>query len=284
MQTKNQETVQDGKYDINSLIEQNSSYNMEHTVTQYDVDKANMYVALIESTRSQTTPQAGDILRYTDEHGSYSPHAHIEFNREDICNICERPYIPFIRPNATGIQCNTSGGAWDNLPTGELKYIGKEEKVFCDWGHCGACANGSICFTAEVSVWEYIHPVPLYGEFTTEKWRKLYVTRVNETNYINNGGYLYSGDKVSFRTEEELQKFIKTYKGTIFDGHWQNQYVIWCYREEQKQVSHKEYYNLDLPLITIYCNGQRSAKVEYDDENKIATAYFVMQNHTLKEE
>ncbi|WP_270561502.1 DUF4121 family protein [Bacteroides cellulosilyticus] len=280
MNMENQKPAQSGKYEINSLIEMNDSYNNKHKVSQSDVDMANMYVELIESSRSEVAPQAGDMLRYTDKHGSYYAHAHIEENSDGICNICENPYDPFIWSYGTGIKCSTSGGAWTGLPSGELKYVGKQEKTFRDWGHCGACANGAIRFKAEVSVWEYVHPAPLYGEFTTEKWRKIYVTRIDETNQKNNGGYLYTGDNVSFRTEEEFRKFIETYKGTVFSGFWQNQYIIWCYKEEQKQVSQKEYYNLDLPLITIYCNGQRSAKVKYDDDSKTAIVYFVMQSYT----
>lgn len=282
MNMENQDASQGGRYDINSLVDLNQSYNNKYKISQSDVDKANRYIDLIEKTRSENTPQAGDMLIYTDQYGSFFPHAHIEYNCEGICNICERAYIPFVRHTDMGISCYTSGRAWNDLPAGELKYIGKKEKTFCDWGHCGNCTNGAIHFNAEVSVWEYIHPAPLYGDFTTEKWRKLYITRVNETNRKNNGGYLYSGDKVYFRTEEEFRKFIETYKGTVLEAHWPNQYIIWCYKEEQKQVSQKEYYNLDLPLTIIYCNGERSARVEYDDENKIAIAHFVMPSYTLK--
>ena len=284
MNMENQKKQQAGKYDIDSLIKLNYSYDQEHRVTQFDVDKANGYVTLIESTRSADTPKAGDILRYTDKHGSYYPEAHIEYTCEGICNICERPYVPFISPNRTmGIQCSTSGGAWRDLKAGELKYIGKQEKRFCDWGHCGSCGNGAIHFTAEVSVWEYVNPLPLYEGFTTEKWRRLYINRFDEKEPTAYDRQLYEGDGVAFRTEEEFTKFIETYKGKVFKGHWPNQFVVWCYREEQKQVSQQEYYNLDLPLIYIYCNGERPAKVAYDDDNKIAITHFVMPNCLLSE-
>lgn len=282
MENKKEQLV--GMYNIDSLIELNYSYDQEHRVTQSDVDKANKYVTLIESSRSADTPKAGDMLRYTDNHGSYYSDAHIEYTREGICNICERPYVPFVSPSETmGIQCSTSGGAWYDLKAGELKYIGKQEKRFHDWGHCGPCANGTIHFIAEVSVWEYVNPLPLYEDFTTEKWRRLYINRFDEKDCKDHGKYLYEGDGVAFRTEEEFSKFIETYKGKVFKGHWPNQFVVWCYREAQKQVSQKEYYNLNLPLITIYCNGERSAKVAYDDNNKIATANFVMPNCLLSE-
>lgn len=269
-----------GKFDIDSLKAINPSYDLQHTITQFDVDKANKYIALIESTRSITLPQAGDMLKYTDRYGSYYPHAHIEYNRQGECNVCEQPYVPFIGADGkNGIWCSTSGGAWHNLDVQELKYVGKEQKYFCDWGHCGACANGAVHFAAEVSVWEYIHPQPLYKDFTTEKWRKLYISRIAEQNRKDYGGYLYQGDNMAFRTENEYCQFLSNYKATVFDGHWPDQYVVWCYREERRRVTQEEYDALNLPVISIYCNGQRPAKIEYDDENKIAINYFVMQDH-----
>ena len=271
-----------GKYNVQSLIKLNLNQNTEHSVTQSDVDMANNYVTLIEKTRSNISPKAGDLLRYTDAHGNYSPHAHIEYNRNGICNICENPYVPFINSQTDGITCTTNGGAWNDLETSSLKYIGKEQKSFCDWGHSGACGNVSVHFEAEVSVWEYIHPKPLYKDYTTEKWRKLYISRISENNRKNFGGNLYySMDNVSFCTENEYQKFISEFKGEVFNGHWENQFVVWCYREHQQQVSQEEFDALDLPATTTYCNGQQPAKIKYDDENKTAIFYFVMPDKRL---
>lgn len=265
------------KLGIDSLTAINPSYDLEHGITQSDIDKANNYVTLIETTRSDVIPKAGDMLRYTDQYGSYFPHAHIEYNRYGECSICERPYIPFIGTDGEkGVWCSTSGGSWRNLNAGELKYIGKEQKYFGDWGHCGPCANGTIHFTAEVSVWEYIHPQPLYRDFTTEKWRKLYISRIAEKNRKDFGGYLYKGDGIGFRTENEYHRFLSDYKATVFDGHWPNQYVVWCYREIKRRVSQEEYDALNLPIISIFCNGQRPAKIEHDGDNKIAIIHFVM--------
>lgn len=267
----------DGKYNIQSLIDLNPYANTEHRITQADADMANTYVSLIEQTRSDIIPKAGDILRYTDKHGNYSPYAHIEYNHNGICNICEHPYVPFINSDKDGISCNTSGGAWDNVNASELRYIGKEQKHFKDWGHWGACANGSIQFTAEVSVWEYVHPEPLYRDYTTEKWRKLYISRISEEKRKNYGGYLYSSDDgVAFHTDSELNKFLREYKGEIFNGHWDNQLVIWCYKEQQTVMSQEEFDALNLPVTTIYCNGKQPAKIMYDDENRTAILYFVM--------
>lgn len=273
---------QNGKYNIESLVKKNPYYDREHRVTQADVDMANSYTELIENTRSSIIPKAGDMLRYTDQHGDYYPYAHIEHNSNGMCHICECPSVPFISSDTAGIRCSTSGGAWTHLEADSLKYIGKEHKYFCDWGHRGACANGSVHFATTVSVWEYIHPEPLYRNYTTEKWRKLYISRFSENRIKDNGGYLYdSMNGIAFRTENEFQHFLKEYKGEIFNGHYENQFVVWCYKEQQKQVSQQEYDTLALPETSRYCNGKRPAKIEYDDTNKTAIFYFVMSNTYL---
>ena len=46
------------------------------------------------------------------------------------------------------------------------------EGAFKDWGHCGACANGSVTFIAKVPLWFYAEPNSRYGDFTTETYRK----------------------------------------------------------------------------------------------------------------
>ena len=50
-----------------------------------------------------------------------------------------------------------SGGYWFSIPEelqGLVKYIGKDKKTFCAWGHCGACGDGAFQFQAIVNVWE----------------------------------------------------------------------------------------------------------------------------------
>lgn len=139
------------KYTIDTLREINARFCGSHILINYDVDKANMYVELIENTRSEKIPSVGDCVRYTNEYGDYYGAAHIEKADVNEVYICERPYTPFIHEYDGRISCNTSGGAWTHLPTRELKYIGKIKKRFCDWGNCGGCADGAIDFIAEVS-------------------------------------------------------------------------------------------------------------------------------------
>ena len=272
------------KYDKDSLIEINRSYHSDWGVTLSDVDMANKYVEHIERTRFDTVPKAGDRVRYTTRDGDYYGKAHIEYNRDGECNICERASDPFIRLDGdNGIKCSASGGTWANIPSDRLVYVGREEKCFTDWGHCGPRGNGAVDFFAEVSVWEYIHPEPLYEDYTTEKWRKMYVSKVSEQDRESHDGYLYlthgalSSEHctMAFRTESEYNQFLRDYKARVFPGHYSNQSVVFCYRVQPRRVSQEQYDSLRGPVISIYWSGQRPAKIEYDDEQKIATVYFV---------
>ncbi|MDR0231976.1 MAG: DUF4121 family protein [Dysgonamonadaceae bacterium] len=253
------------KYNIETLKKENGIYNMEHTVTGYDVNKANMYVALIESSRNNHSPMPGDIVQFTNKYGDYYGNAHIEIVDEKV-SICEQPYVPFIRPEKTGIRCNTSGGAWTSIPAG-LKLIGKQQKRFKDWGHSGACGNGAIHFRAEVNVWEYVEPDPLHGDFSTKYWRKMYVSHSKNENYE------YAGDGIAWKNKNEFDEFINKYKGVVFTGNWLNQIVVWCYREKTVLVKLEELEKMNLPETTILLNGIRPAKMEVDDENKIIIHY-----------
>ncbi len=85
-------------------------------------------------------------------------------------------------------------------------------RVFKDWGHCGACANGSVSFLAKVPLWFYAEPNPRYGDFTTETYRKFYLHKREESE----NGNLYQGFDIAFRDEAEFRQFLKDYEGTVF--------------------------------------------------------------------
>lgn len=144
-----------------------------HDLTDSDVNMANKYVDLIEKSRSDTVPKAGDRVIYTTDFGDYYRYAHIEDIREGKAYICEQPYTPFIRENEDEISCCTSGGAWDFVDVTKLKYIGRKKKMFCDWGSYGNRANGAVDFEAEVSVWEYMSENPMF----VDKMGKQYTTK-----------------------------------------------------------------------------------------------------------
>ena len=82
------------KYTVETLKALNVSYDYDHRLTLEDTDMVNAYVELIEGTRSETTPQVGDRLIFTDRHGSHYGNALIEKAQETGCvYICEEPYM-----------------------------------------------------------------------------------------------------------------------------------------------------------------------------------------------
>jgi hypothetical protein len=216
------------QYDIESLIRANPSFHLEHLVTEHDVEKVNNHIKLIENTRSDTLPKAGDKILFTSKHGDYCPNTIIEKVGEDEIYVCTGPTSPFIMPSDDGIYCSISGGPFETIQKKLLKYIGKQTAFFWLWGNCGACGNGGIYFEAEVSLWEYKAPDALYGEFTTKDWRKLYISKRTKQQMAGEI-YLYTTNQgIAFRDEKEFKQFVTEHNGTIFPGHWPNSLVLWC--------------------------------------------------------
>jgi hypothetical protein len=262
-------------YTIETLKQINARYECDHFISRFDVEMANAYVELIERSRSIFIPQAGDRVRYTNEYGEYYGHAHIERVADGEAYICEVPYTPFIWKHGDSIECSTSGGAWSYLPIGEFKYLGKEPKTFCDWGTCGACAKGAVEFEAEVSVWEYTSPDNRYAPYTTKDYRREFIRYVVDEfgNPTNGSDYRYFGDGIAFKTDEDYQAWLRTYRGIELQGGWENQRVVFLYREKQYYITKDEWDALDYPIDTRMCNGIVFVKVQYDDENHCIHTY-----------
>ena len=262
-------------YTIETLKEINAGYECDHRISKSDVEMANNYVQLIEGSRSTFAPQIGDRIRYTNKYGEYYGMAHIEQVDDEDIYICERPYVPFIWKKGNGIACQTSGGAWGYIPIGELKYIGKELKTFCDWGHCGACANGAVEFQAEVSVWEYIDPNNRYAPYTTKDYDREFINYVVDQfgNPRNGSDYRYFGNGIAFKTAEDYKAWVRTYRGVEIPGIWENQTVVFKYKEREYYITKDEWDALDYPIDTRMCNGIIFVKVRYDDENHCVHTY-----------
>lgn len=273
-------------YTLESLLVHNESYNREHRLTKNDVDMANEYVRLIEITRSKFIPKAGDMVHYTTRYGDFYPHSHIDCAEDRGYSICEQPYVPFIRADKKrkGIVCSTSGGAWALIPKDKLTYIGKENKCFCDWGHCGACGNGAVRFEARVSLWEYTQADPIFGPFTTKDWRKMYISKLITPEARNNhGGYMYLGDGIAFQTEQEFMEFVALYHGTLIQTNATescNSYVLWCYRHQDKVLSAEEWDKIACPSNSRYFFGrEKLVKTVVDDAKHLVTAYLSRQQY-----
>lgn len=262
-----------GRYDLASLKRINESYDCEHRVTDGDVTKANDWVRRIEASRSETIPCPGDRVIYTSRHGDYYPYAMVEKTSDGQVMVCERPSIPFVFGKE--IYCDISGGAFVGIPADRMRYAGRAKNFFKDWGHCGPRGNGALNFEAEVSVWEYADPEPLYGEFTTKDWRRIYLRKhLDEKN--DGGDYLYSGDGAAFRDEDEYAAFIETYNATVFPGNHPDQQVIWCYRKECRHVTRQQWDAIDAPVSSFrWQGGQVPAKGVRDDATHTVAHYMI---------
>lgn len=91
----------------------------------------------------------GDSVRFTNENGTYYHYAMIDKIDNEV-TICESP--------SAFVFCNgnvmLSGGRFKSVSPDKLVYIGKTERTFWTFGHCGACAHGSIYFKAFVNEFE----------------------------------------------------------------------------------------------------------------------------------
>ncbi len=260
------------KYTIETLLPLNLSYDRDHTLTQADVDMANRLVELIENSRSEQIPKVGDRIRHVDRHGDFSGYGLLERAVEDGISVCLHPYAPFVGTDEDGLWLSVSGGPFTTIKPEDMEFTGWCEGVFSAWGHCGACANGSVRFTAMVPKWACNEPDPLYGGFTTETWRKFYLHKDTDRE----SRYLYYGDGIAFRNDDELQKFKELYEATMFPGNWENQIVMWCFREKLEFVTEEEWEALDLPAHEKMLNGSiRKVKIAKDMERHIVTLYRI---------
>ncbi|MDO5771196.1 MAG: DUF4121 family protein [Bacteroidales bacterium] len=263
------------KYSVETLRKLNVSYDHEHGLTQKDVDMANDYVELIEHTRSEIIPQIGDRLVYVTEHGDYYGNALIEnlhHTNKGHFSICERPYVPFVWEENANIRLSVSGGAFHAVNPKDLKFLKWTDGAFCDWGHCGACGNGSVTFMARVPLWSYSEPNPKYGHFTTETYRKFYLNKKEETET----GNLYQGFDIAFRDEAELQQFVEDYEGTVFKGNWPTQIVLWCFRREYVFLPLSEWEKIESPAVERRLNFHpEQVKIVKDMEQHITYLYRI---------
>lgn len=70
-------------------------------------------------------------------------------------SVCACPYTPFIHERGENeFALSVSGGPFFSFNPEDFEFIGKDTRFFCDWGHCGGCANGAVRFTAKVNRWK----------------------------------------------------------------------------------------------------------------------------------
>jgi hypothetical protein len=223
------------QYDVKRLSNENRGY--AGRITEKDVQRVNDLIREIEA-RSQT-PTAGDTIQLTTKHGDYRPSAIIESMDDGQCSVCECPSSPFISAYtaADGGVVEASGGPWTSLSKEELKYIGKESRAFWVWGSNGPGANCGLYFTADVNLWEWSDPEPLYDGYSTKEYRKMYVTRWTDTMMESNSSeYRYHGEYMAWKSDEEFERFVREHQGTLFGGAYDNSSIksfVLFYKQKQ---------------------------------------------------
>lgn len=231
------------RYTLASLLPLNGAYDREHQLRQDDVDHVNGLVQLIEELRTDQQLRVGDRIRYTDRYGDFYAFALVEKEIDGGFVICGNPYVPFVSPSEHGISLDVSGGPFFELQQDTARFIGWGLGDFKDWGHCGPCGNGAVTFEARVGFWEYQEADPIYGEFSTESWRRIYLHRSQKAD-----ADLYSGGGLSFRDEAAFQRFLDEFEGTVFDGPLPDQIVVWCFRERLQGVSRRKWEAIEGPV------------------------------------
>ena len=124
---------------------------------------------------------------------------------------------------------------------------------------------------AKIAKWEYSDPEPLYGDFTTETWRKLYV-RINDNPESR---YQYVADGTAFRDDADFDRFKKNYEATVFN-HSDSMLVVWCFRDKTEFLQEDEWNRLD--LLRAGADVQRTTRESQDKkdmERHVTTFYRI---------
>lgn len=143
---------------ISDIFARSYLYHDEHGIRDSDIDKAERIIRARQAMNFDT-PCPGDLVICKGPNKTYE-RGHLESacGPDSYSNICTQPYIPFvfIRRDDKGICCDTSGGYWLTCKDGKkLNPVGKSQRDFKTWGHCGPTGNGAFNFPIIVSVWEY---------------------------------------------------------------------------------------------------------------------------------
>jgi len=143
----------------------NSGYIEKHGITAEDVRKINFTISILEQERfNATVPIIGDTIICTTPDKLENPNfpiGHLDSPLEnEFASICVCPSgAPFVFHDGHKItKFSCSGGYWTaEQDIGMFEYIlSMEEKIFCQWGHCGMAHSGAIYFHARVNVWRLV--------------------------------------------------------------------------------------------------------------------------------
>lgn len=267
-------------YTLEILSKINQRFLSAHyELTESDVEKVNTCVELLEKSRTPEKPMPGDIVRYTDELGYYHPHAYIEKIQGDQAHICISAGV-YCYPDdekENGFHAYVSaGGPFCTIPLKKMIFTEEqEEKRFWHFGHCGACGDGGIDFYATVNVWECDMNKERCSTKTHDKYYVIYDPHPEKRD----SDYKFTSSiskPCAWKTENDFQAWLRTFRGVVEPGNWKNQFIVWTYKNIEHHLSPEEYEDLNIPEDTFLMNGSvRRCKRVYDDKNYIVHTYFV---------
>lgn len=191
------------------LIEINGRFLTLHVLRESDFQMAENHISVIKCNHETChTPQVGDLVEGAYYDGAF-PYKYgiIEKIYDDgTLSICYEPYIPFIYvQDDLSISLSVSGGPFGSHKPEELVLVSDDdERMFCDWGSCGACANGAVNFLAPVRRWK----IPY--EWKSKTYVEVLDNPQDGTNPISMWAIGKSFSIASFRTMEQLDRFCKT--------------------------------------------------------------------------
>lgn len=256
------ENAKSNGYNLQSLLPLNVSYDYEYRLNEADVQNVNMLMEEFAKERVTNVPKPGDVVMYTSKHGDYLPDCLVECYDDYGLKVITKPCISHVQKTEHGIKCTPNSGPITHLPAEKLKYVGKTNSLFKINGYQNECRAGFVHFYGNVNVWEYIEPDPLYENFTTKEWRKIYLRKNAEKEF------LYSGKGIRFRDQESFDKFLKAYKGKAFPGNFSDQIVVWCYRDILKKVPVAEWEQIKATVMNRRVGSETlSVKVVCDSVN-----------------
>lgn len=75
----------------------------------------------------------------------------------------------------------------------------------------------------------------------------------------------YHGEGIGLRDDEAFERFVEDFHGTVFEGCWENQFVVWCYRNTLRALPQAKWDAVAAPATRwkLY-NGLRPVKVVED--------------------
>ncbi len=267
---------------IKELKMGNESYDSQYGLNEMDLEKVQGLIPLIEGSRSKTTPEVGDIVQFTNSYGDYHAFAHIDKVCLDQLYICEKPYVPFVEVNSQTdkISATTSGGAWVFIPK-NIRYVGTEKKLFKTWGHNGPCANGTVHFSAEVSVWEYTKGEHQFTTKTHDKFRVYDCEHDKDTEY----NYLVSKGSTShtaFKTKEEYERWLKTFHGVETAGFNAYNTIVWTYKQKNSSILLEDYLAIENAVIDSYLWNGKHYECKRVTEGTTVTTYMPYMSESIE--